>query len=425
MLVLLREWFQHPNGSIPAYEWNFNDVNPPVHVMAALRVFMIDGGRDREFLERIFQKLLVNYTWWLNRQDPEGDYLFTGGFLGLDNISPIDRSNLPDGVSLEQADGTAWMAFYALSMLVIATELAAENDVYQDMVVKFLEQFLQIAGALESQGLWDADDGFFYDRLVLPSGESAPVKVRTIAGLIPLLPAAGLSVAAAATADDVGKRFARVRQNWVDAGGSMVGRVRQVGGQRTVLVSVINPDELKNTLREFFDEDAFLSPYGLRSLSKRYERQPYVLESAPGATIDYEPAESTTSMFGGNSNWRGPVWFPLNYLAIRQFVRLDEFFGKDVTVEYPTGSGVERTFGEIAQDLAERMLSIWLPGADGRRPVFGGTARLQEDPEWRDNLLFFEYFHGDNGAGLGAMHQTGWTALVVDLILDPPARSHA
>ena len=205
----------------------------------------------------------------------------------------------------------------------------------------------------------------------------------------------------------------------------MVGRVREIGGQRTVLVSVINPDELKNTLREFFDEDAFLSPYGLRSLSKRYERQPYVLDSVPGATIDYEPAESTTAMFGGNSNWRGPVWFPLNYLAIRQFVRLDQFFGKDVTVEYPTGSGVERTFGEIAQDLAQRMLSIWLPGADGRRPVFGGTARLQEDPAWRDNLLFFEYFHGDNGAGLGAMHQTGWTALVIDLILDPPGGPHA
>ena len=425
MLVLLREWFQHPNGSIPAYEWNFDDVNPPVHVIAALRVFIVDGSRDREFLERVFQKLLINYTWWLNRQDPEGNYLFTGGFLGLDNISPIDRSNLPDGVSLEQADGTAWMAFYALSMLVIATELAAENDVYQDMVVKFLEQFLQIAGALESQGLWDAEDGFFYDRLILPSGESAPVKVRTIAGLIPLLPAAGLSVAVAATADDVGKRFARVRQNWVDAGGSMVGRVREIDGERTVLVSVINPDELKNTLREFFDEDAFLSPYGLRSLSKRYERQPYVLDSVPGATIDYEPAESTTSMFGGNSNWRGPVWFPLNYLAIRQFARLDQFFGTDVTVEYPTGSGVERRFGEIAQDLAQRMLSIWLPGADGRRPVFGGTARLQEDPAWRDNLLFFEYFHGDNGAGLGAMHQTGWTALVVDLILDPPGGPHA
>ena len=425
MLVLLREWFQHPNGSIPAYEWNFNDVNPPVHVMAALRVFMIDGGRDREFLERVFQKLLINYTWWLNRQDPEGNYLFTGGFLGLDNISPIDRSNLPAGVSLEQADGTAWMAFYSLSMLVIATELAAENDVYQDMVIKFLEQFLQIAVALEGQGLWDAEDGFFYDRLVLPSGQSTAVKVRTIAGLIPLLPAAGLSAAEAATADEVGKRFARVRQNWVDAGGSMVGRVRQIDGQRTVLVSVISPDELRNTLREFFDENAFLSPYGLRSVSKRYERQPYVLDSVPGATIDYEPAESTTSMFGGNSNWRGPVWFPLNYLAIRQFVRLDQFFGEDVTLEYPTGSGLERTFGQIAQDLADRMLSIWLPAADGRRPVFGGTARLQEDPAWRDNLLFFEYFHGDNGAGLGAMHQTGWTALVVDLILDPPGGSHA
>ena len=420
MLVLLREWFQHPNGALPAYEWNFDDVNPPVHVMAARRIFLIDGGTDREFLERVFQKLLINYTWWLNRQDANGDYLFSGGFLGLDNISPIDRSHLPPGVRLEQADGTAWMAYYAASMLLIAAELAEGNDVYQDMVVKFLEQFLQIAGALDRQGLWDAEDRFFYDRLEFPSGATTSVKVRTIAGLIPLLPAVGLPVGQADAADQLGKRFARVRQNWEAAGGRMTGRVREFGDQRQILVSVINPDELAATLTEFFDEAAFLSPHGLRSVSKRYENHPYNLDGVPGASIDYEPAESTTAMFGGNSNWRGPVWFPLNYLAIRQFERLGQFFGDDLTVEYPTGSGHQLSFGDIAHDLADRLISIWLPDPQGHRPVYGGTRTLQEDPAWRDNLLFFEYFHGDNGAGLGAMHQTGWTALVADLILDPP-----
>jgi hypothetical protein len=425
MLVLLREWFQHPNGALPAYEWNFDDVNPPVHVMAALRVYLIDGGRDREFLERVFQKLLINYTWWLNRQDPDGNFLFSGGFLGLDNISPIDRSNLPPGVTLEQADGTAWMAYYSLSMLVIAVELAEQNAVYQDMVIKFLEHFLHIAQALEHQGLWDEQDAFFYDRVVLASGEQTAVKVRTIAGLIPLLPAVGLPADEAELAKSLGKRFARVRQGWFDSGGTMVGRVRELGGRRTVLISVIDPEELAHTLGEFFDEAAFLSPHGLRALSKRYQNEPYVLDNVPGAVIDYEPAESTTPMFGGNSNWRGPVWFPVNYLAIRQFVRLQEFFGDEYTIEYPTGSGERHTLTHIAQDLADRLISIWLPGPDGRRPVYGGIRRLQEDPAWRDNLLFFEYFHGDNGAGLGAMHQTGWTALVADLILDPPAGSRA
>ena len=420
LVVMLREWFQHPNGALPAYEWNFDDVNPPVHVMAALRVFLIDGGTDREFLERVFQKLLVNYTWWLNRQDADGNNVFSGGFLGLDNISPIDRSNLPDGFTLDQADGTAWMAYYALSMLVIAVTLAEKDEVYEDMVVKFLEQFLQISRALDQQGLFDEDDGFFYDRLVFPSGESTAVKVRTIAGLIPLLPAAGLPMSEADAAGRLGKRFARVRDNWTTTGGSLVGRVRDTGDNRRVLVSVLNPDDLGHALREFFDEAAFLSPHGLRAVSKRYQDNPYQVAGLAEAVIDYQPAESTTAMFGGNSNWRGPVWMPLNYLAIRQLVRLDQFFGDEVTVDYPTGSGVQRTFAQIAQDLADRLVGIWLPGPDGRRPVYGGTRRLQEDPAWKDNLLFFEYFHGDNGAGLGAMHQTGWTALVLDLLLDPP-----
>jgi hypothetical protein len=420
LVVLLREWFQHPNGALPAYEWNFDDVNPPVHVMAALRVYRIDGSRDREFLERVFQKLLVNYTWWLNRQDADGNNLFSGGFLGLDNISPIDRSNLPDGASLEQADGTAWMAYYAVSMLVIAGELAETNVVYEDMVIKFLEHFVQIARALDRQGLYDPDDGFYYDRLVLESGYATSVRVRTIAGLIPLLPAVGLATRDIEAADRLGKRFARVRQNFVDTGGSLDGRVRGIGDDSVVLVSVINPVDLPLTLREFFDEAAFLSPHGLRSVSKRYEGNPYTLDGIPGATIDYQPAESSTAMFGGNSNWRGPVWLPLNYLAIRQFGIFQRFFGDSLTLEYPTGSGQQRSLGQIAQDLADRTIAIWLPGPDGRRPVFGDTERFQEDPAWKDNLLFFEYFHGDNGAGLGASHQTGWTALVVDLILDPP-----
>jgi hypothetical protein len=423
LLVLLREWFMHPNGALPAYEWNFDDVNPPVHVLAALRVFRIDGARDREFLERVFQKLLVNYTWWVNRQDADGNNVFGGGFLGLDNISPIDRSNLPPGVTLEQADGTAWMAYYTLLMLVTALVLAQENVVYQDMVIKFLEQFVLITRALDRQGLYDSEDAFFYDRVVHATGDSAQVRVKTIAGLIPLLPAVGLPVPAADSAQQLGKRFARLRESFLETGGSLVGRVRELGERRTVLVSVVDPEDLRRTLREFFDEDAFLSPYGLRSVSKRYENAPYTLDGLPGATIDYQPAESTTAMFGGNSNWRGPVWLPLNYLAIRQFVLNHEFFGDEFTIEYPTGSGNERTFREIAQDLADRIVSIWLRDADGRRPVYGGTERLQKDPAWRDNLLFHEYFHGDNGAGLGAMHQTGWTALVVDLILDPPAHA--
>jgi hypothetical protein len=422
LVVLLREWFQHPNGALPAYEWNFDDVNPPVHVIAALRVFAIDGGADREFLERIFQKLLINFTWWLNREDKDGNNVFSGGFLGLDNISPVDRSNLPEGVTLEQADGTAWMAYYALSMLVIALALAAENDVYWDMVIKFLEQFVLVARALERQGLYDADDAFFYDRLVYPSGESTQVKVKTISGLLPVLPAVPLPERAVEAAEVLGKRFARLRAAWVESGGLLgVGRVREVDGDETLLLSVIDPEQLRTTLVEFFDEAAFLSPHGLRSVSKRYEGKPYVLEGIPGAWIDYEPAESTTSMFGGNSNWRGPIWMPLNYLAIRQFVIYQRFLGDDFTLEYPTGSGRQCTFGQIAQDLADRLISIWLPGPDGRRPLYGSTERLQTDPAWKDNLFFNEYFHGDNGAGLGAAHQTGWTALVVDLILDPPS----
>jgi hypothetical protein len=420
LVVLLREWFRHPNGALPSYEWSFDDVNPPVHAMAAVRVFVIDGARDREFLERVFPKLLVNYTWWLNRQDPDGNNVFGGGFLGLDNISPIDRSHLPPGFTLEEADGTAWMAYYALTMLVMALVLAQENHVYDDMVITFLEQFVLIVRALDEQGLFDPEDSFFYDRLVNETGEASQVKVQTVAGLIPLLPGVALPAWALDAATRLGKRFARVRKRWEESGGSLLGRVRVSGDERSVLVSVIGPDRLARTLAPFFDEEGFLSPHGVRSVSKRYDGNPYALPGLPGATIDYEPAESTTNMYGGNSNWRGPVWFPVNYLLIRSLVNFHRFYGDEYTLEYPTGSGEQKTLLEIARDLADRLVAIWLPGPDGRRPVYGGTERLQKDPEWRDNLLFFEHFHGDNGAGLGAMHQTGWTALVADLILDPP-----
>jgi hypothetical protein len=420
LIVLLREWFLHPNGALPAYEWNFDDVNPPVHALAALRVFVIDGGHDVEFLERVFQKLVINFTWWLNRQDPDGNSLFGGGFLGLDNISPVDRSHLPPGTRLEQADGTAWMAFYTAAMLVLALILADTDPVYEDMVVKFLEQFVLITDALADSGLYDPADGFFYDRLIGPDGDATVIRVQTLVGVIPLLPAVSMPERDTVRADRLRKRFARRMEDQAQ-GGDYSWRVRSDGGgSRRLLVSVLTPEQLETVLATLFDEDAFLSPHGLRSVSRRFET-PYVLPGMPDAVIDYEPAESRTAMYGGNSNWRGPVWFPINYLFIRTLLQYAEFFGDDFTVEYPTGSAARRSLREIAQDLSDRLVTIWLPNSDGDRPVFGGLDLFQHDPAWRDNLLFHEYFHGDNGAGLGASHQTGWTALVADLILDPPA----
>jgi hypothetical protein len=421
LTVLLREWFQHPNGALPAYEWNFDDVNPPVHALAALRVFVIDGSTDVAFLERVFQKLLLNFTWWLNRQDPEGNNLFGGGFLGLDNISPVDRSHLPDGVRIEQADGTAWMGAYSLAMSILALLLASENPVYDDMVVKFLEQFLLISDALEESGLYDPEDGFFYDRLVDAAGNGTPVKVQTLVGVIPLLATVGVPL-------DRVERLAALRKHAArhlddsKRGGGPIFPVRGSRGVDHLVVALVTPDQARRSLAQVFDENGFLSPHGLRSVSRRHLEE-YVVPGLPGAVIDYEPAESTTSMYGGNSNWRGPVWMPTNYLVVRSLLLYDEFLGSDFTLEYPTGSGREHTVREVAGDLADRLVGIWLPDESGRRPVFGAQPLFTDDPAWRDNLLFHEYFHGDNGAGLGASHQTGWTALVVDLILDPPHRA--
>ncbi len=419
--VLLREWFQHPNGALPAYEWNFDDVNPPVHALAALRVFVIDGATDVAFLERIFQKLLLNFTWWLNRQDPDGNNLFGGGFLGLDNISPVDRSHLPDGVRIEQADGTAWMASYSMAMLILALILASENPVYDDMVVKFLEQSLLISDALEDSGLFDPEDGFFYDRLIDAAGNRTSIKVQTLVGVIPVLATVSVPLDQVKRLAALRKRAAR-RLDDSERGEGPILPVGGAEGASRAVVALVTPEQALRTMQHVFDEDGFLSPHGLRSISRRH-LQPYAVPGLPGAVIDYEPAESTTSMYGGNSNWRGPIWMPTNYLVVRSLLLYDEIVGPTFTVEYPTGSGRRLSVAQVASDLADRLISIWLPDASGRRPVWGAQPLFTEDPAWKDNLLFFEYFHGDNGAGLGASHQTGWTGLVVDLLLDPPSRA--
>ena len=333
LIVMLREWFLHPNGALPSYEWNFDDVNPPVHAIGALRVFLIDGGTDTDFLERVFQKLLLNFTWWLNRQDPDGNNVFGGGFLGLDNISPIDRSALPPGVRLAQADGTAWMAAYALSMLGIARRLAETNPVYEDMVVKFVEQYLMIVEAIEDTGLYDEADGWFYDRLEGPEGGTL-IRVQTLVGAVPLLPAAVLKAGDATTARRLRHRFDRIL---AERDGARSRHVHWSADGKTIALSVVGPDELRRTLASLFDEAAFLSPHGLRSLSKRHE-EPYEIPGYPGARIGYEPGEGRTAMYGGNSNWRGPVWMPLNILVIPALVRYHRFLGDEFTVEYPTGS---------------------------------------------------------------------------------------
>ncbi len=421
VLVLLREWFLNPNGALPAYEWSFDDVNPPVHAFAALRVFHIDGDRDVDFIERAMHKLALNFMWWVNRLDHDGDNLFGGGFLGLDNISPIDRSHLPPGASLKQADGSAWMAFNTLNLLAMAVRLAEREAVYDDLVVMFFERFVMITRAINRSGIYDSERGFFYDRMITPDGEER-VAVETIGGSVPLFSASTMSARIAEHHPELARRLQRIfdREQRDPSELEALGRLRTDGDDTSVLVSVASPDQLRRTLAVLFDESAFLSPYGLRSLSKRYEDQPYVVRiDGLSYSVDYEPAESTTPMYGGNSNWRGPIWFPMNYLVIRSLVRFHDFLGDDFTVEYPTGSGNLHTLREIAQDLADRLTSIFLRGPDGRRPVFGGTERLQRDPAW-DNLLFFEYFNGDDGAGLGASHQTGWTALLLDLLLDPP-----
>jgi hypothetical protein len=419
LTLLCREWFQHPNGAIPAYEWAFDDVNPPVQAWAALEVFAIDGGRDVDFLSRIFDKLLVNFTWWVNRQDEDGSNVFEGGFLGLDNIGPIDRSHLPPGYSLEQSDATGWMASYALGMAAIASILTRHGRPATDLVLKFLEHFALISDAFREQGLWNDEDGFYYDQLRRPDGTVVPVRVRSMVGILPLTAFAVIDEPVLQRAEAVGKRVSRMvgrRQVGLDrhaAEGHLVGEP----GERRLLLGVVEVEHLLRLLARLFDEDAFLSPHGLRAVSRWHLEHPYHLDiEGMDATIDYEPAESTTAMFGGNSNWRGPVWFPVNYLVVNALVRYARYFGDDVMLEYPTGSGVERTLAEIAEDIRRRLISLFLMGDDGRRPCFGRVEKMQADPAWKDNIFFHEYFNGDDGAGLGASHQTGWTGIVADMI---------
>jgi hypothetical protein len=421
LLLLCREWFQNPSGALSAYEWDFGDVNPPVQAWAALEVFAIDGGRDLDFLSRIFDKLLVNFTWWVNREDSTGSNLFEGGFLGLDNIGPLDRSHLPVDGTLVQSDATGWMATYALAMTTIATVLYhSGHRPTLDLVQKFLEHFADIRAALDCQGMWDEGDGLFYDRIVTPDGGYVPVKVHSMVGIIPMLAVTVIDEQMLEVATAARKQFAE----FLDREGlpsteqlTEAGLLRGDPGQRRLLVGVVGIDRLMRLFSKLFNPEEFLSPHGLRAISAIHRDHPYEFEvEGVRAAVSYEPAESTTDMFGGNSNWRGPVWFPLNYLVTSALERYHRFFGDDLTVEYPTGSGHRLSLDAVAADLWSRLVSIFLVGPDGRRPCFGWVERLQHDPNWKDNLMFNEYFHGDNAAGLGASHQTGWTGIVADVI---------
>jgi hypothetical protein len=424
--VLTREWYQHPNGQLPAYEWAFGDVNPPVHAWAAWRVYKVEqritGRGDRAFLEEVFHKLLLNFTWWVNRKDPEGHNVFQGGFLGLDNIGVFDRSApLPIAGHLEQSDGTAWMGMYCLNLLTIALELARENPVYEGMATKFFEHFLYVAAALNNLGgegvsLWDDEDEFFYDALHGPDGCVLPLKVRSLVGLIPLL-------AVETIEPDLLERLPRFRahlewflENRPDLA-SLVSRWQEPGLGERRLLALVRGHRMKRLLRRMLDPAEFFGDYGVRALSRHHLEHPYELRvDGMTHTVHYEPAESSMGLFGGNSNWRGPIWFPINYLLIEAVQKFHHYYGDDFLVECPTGSGQRLTLWQIAAEHARRLTSIFLRGPDGRRPVFGANQYVQDDPHWRDYVPFHEYFHGDTGAGVGASHQTGWTGLVAKLL---------
>jgi hypothetical protein len=413
LLLLFREWYMHPSGQLPAYEWAFGDVNPPVHAWAALTVFRIDGSTDFDFLARAFHKLLINFTWWVNRKDALGDNIFEGGFLGLDNIGPFDRSAmLPSGELLEQSDGTAWMAKFCINMLEMALRLANHDRSYEGVAVKFYEHFASIAAAM--QELWDEQDGFFYDRLRKPDGSTLPLRARSMVGLLPIFAAVELSASLWQRLTEF-----QARAGWFIANKPQLARLLGFFATdgRPWLISLVDESRLRRVVARMLDEEEFLSPYGLRSLS-RYHRDHPLVFALPGceARLDYEPAESTTVLFGGNSNWRGPIWFPLNYLAIESLRNLHACLGDGFTVELPTGSGVKATLGEVATELERRLVGLFLLNARGQRPVHGTTPLFQRDPTWRDHILFYEYYHGDTGEGLGASHQTGWTALVAAII---------
>jgi hypothetical protein len=426
LLLMLREWYMHPNGQLPAYEWAFGDVNPPVHAWAAWRVYKIEkkrrGTGDTVFLKRVFQKLLLNFTWWVNRKDTDGMNIFQGGFLGLDNIGVFDRSApLPTGGHIAQSDGTSWMAMYALNLLAMALELAKEDPSYEDVASKFWEHFLYIAHAMNNRGddevrLWDQQDGFFYDVLHLPEGKPYPMKVRSMVGLIPLFAVETLEPELLDRLPDFKRRMEWFIGNRLDLTQN-VACMRTPGNAERRLLSIVNQEQLRSVLRFMLDENEFLSPYGIRAISRFHKDNPYLLHlNGMDHRVDYEPAESSTGLFGGNSNWRGPIWFPLNYLLVESLQKFHHYLGEDFKVECPTGSGQMLTLWEVSSEISKRLSRIFLKDADGRRPVFGAVEKFQIDPNWRDLVPFHEYFHGDNGAGIGASHQTGWTGLVAKLL---------
>jgi len=424
--LMLSSTYLHPNGQIPAYEWNFGDVNPPVHASATLFSYFTarqeTGSADIAFLKEAFQKLLLNFTWWVNRKDPGGRNVFEGGFLGLDNIGVFDRSSpLPTGGSLEQADGTAWMAFYAQNMLEMAIELALHDAVYEEMVIKFLEHFLWIASSMDRMGeqadeLWDDEDGFFYDVLRLPDGSATRLKVRSMVGLLPLC---ATTVFSPEVLEKLPRVRARIRE-FLERTPELSANIAppdKPGVNGRHLLAVVNEEKLRRILTRMLDEERFLSPYGIRSLSKWHQDHPYVFTvRGEEFRVQYLPAESNNGMFGGNSNWRGPVWMPVNLLIVRALLQFYLYYGDGFRIECPTGSGREMNLFQVAQELAARLSAIFLRDESGRRPVFGGSDKFQNDPHFRDHVLFYEYFHGDNGAGLGASHQTGWTGIVAKLI---------
>ncbi len=418
--LMLRGSYLHPNGQLPAYEWNFGDVNPPVHAWSTIFTYRLEKARgkgDLEWLERSFHKLLLNFTWWVNRKDRTGKNAFEGGFLGLDNIGVFDRSApLPTGGHLEQADGTAWMALFCQNMLEIAVQLAMEKPAYAEMCRKFVEHFLWIAAALVhgggDVGMWDEEDGFFYDVLRLPDGSAQRLKVRSMVGLLPLCAVTVFEGELVEKYPELGEELRRFLAARPELGAFIHDPVKVgCGGRR--LASVLNETKLRRVLARMLDENEFFSPYGIRALSRYHAEHPYVFRlDHQDYSVSYLPAESDSGMFGGNSNWRGPIWMPVNGLIIRALLQYYGYYGNDFTVECPTGSGHQMTLYQVAEELARRLGSIFLQDEDGRRPVYGGTRKFQEDAHWRDYISFFEYFHGDNGAGLGASHQTGWTGII-------------
>lgn len=430
LLLMTRVWYLHPNGQLPAYEWEFSDVNPPVHAWAAWRVYKIDkkhsGKADLDFLERVFHKLMLNFTWWINRKDTEGRNIFQGGFLGLDNIGLFDRSSpLPTGGFINQADGTSWMAMYCLNLMRIALELAEHNRVYEDIATKFFEHFLNIAAAMnnignEGLGLWDEEDEFYYDVLFTPGERLIPLKIRSLVGLIPLFAVETLEPDLIEKLPDFKRRLNWYLKHRPDLA-NLVSRWTEPGLGERHLLSLLRGHRIKRLLARMLDETEFLSKYGVRALSKYYQDHPYEFTCmGQSMSLSYQPGESTTSLFGGNSNWRGPIWFPVNFLIIESLQKFHHYYGDDFKIECPTGSKNFVTINDVANELSRRLTTIFLRDETSRRPVFGNNDKFQNDPEFRDYILFHEYFHGDAGRGVGASHQTGWTGLVTKLLMPKP-----